>query len=75
MAPELIALDWGTSSLRAYLMGAGGRVLDTYTGPLGIMRVVDGNFAAVFERAKGAWRSRWPGLRAVAAGMIGSEQG
>lgn len=74
-APSLIALDWGTSSLRAYLMGAGGAVLESRTAPQGIMHVANGDFATVFEQVTGDWRRRWRGLRALAAGMIGSDQG
>lgn len=73
--PALIALDWGTSSLRAYLLGQDGAVLDTISGAKGIMQVADRNFGSVFENATGAWRREWPGLRAIAAGMIGSAQG
>ena len=29
MSTEFIALDWGTTSFRAYRVGAGGHVLDT----------------------------------------------
>ncbi|WP_232480686.1 2-dehydro-3-deoxygalactonokinase [Roseomonas sp. KE2513] len=74
-APRLIALDWGTSSLRAYLMGEGGAVLETHRLPLGIMHVEGRDFAGASERAVGDWRRRWPGLPALAAGMIGSAQG
>jgi 2-dehydro-3-deoxygalactonokinase len=35
----LIALDWGTSSLRAYRIDAGGDILDTRHLPWGIMRL------------------------------------
>ncbi|MFT8245458.1 2-dehydro-3-deoxygalactonokinase [Roseomonas sp. BN140053] len=73
--PKLIALDWGTSSLRAYLMGPGGTVTDTRAAPRGIMRVEGGNFAAALDEVAGEWQRRWPGLPAVAAGMIGSAQG
>ncbi|TPG47235.1 2-dehydro-3-deoxygalactonokinase [Roseomonas nepalensis] len=74
-APRLIALDWGTSSLRSYLLGDGGAVLDTRRLPLGIMQVEGGDFAGAFAKAAGDWRARWPGLPAIAAGMIGSAQG
>jgi 2-dehydro-3-deoxygalactonokinase len=75
-APALIAIDWGTTSLRAWLLGRrDGRVLDERAEPWGIMRVPDGDFAAAFDAVTGAWRARWPGLRAIAAGMVGSAQG
>ena len=56
-------------------MGAGGAVLETNRLPLGIMQVQDRDFPGAFEKAVGDWRRRWPGVPAVAAGMIGSAQG
>ncbi len=71
-APRLIGLDWGTSSLRAFLFGDGGSVLDSQAAPLGIMQVPDHAFAQVFADVAGKWPS---GLPAIASGMIGSAQG
>ncbi|MGA2960631.1 MAG: 2-dehydro-3-deoxygalactonokinase [Candidatus Korobacteraceae bacterium] len=73
--PRLIALDWGTSSLRAYLLGAGGAVLEQSVKPWGIMRTSKRSFAKVFAAMVGEWRRRWPNLPVLAAGMIGSAQG
>lgn len=73
--PALIALDWGTSSLRAYLMDARGGILDRAQSPMGIMKVGAAGFAAAFDAIAGTWRDRWPDLPAVAAGMVGSTQG
>ena len=36
---QLIALDWGTSSLRAYRLGVDGQVLDLRSLPWGVMRL------------------------------------
>ena len=46
---SLIALDWGTSSLRAYRLGADGAVLERIESPLGILKVPGGDFDAVFD--------------------------
>ena len=43
--PTLIALDWGTSNLRANLLGADGRVLDTRNAAAGVMAVQERRFA------------------------------
>lgn len=75
MTPTLTALDWGTSSLRAYLLGAGGLVIEECTEPLGIMKIADRNFAATYDAVTRDWRARWPHLNALASGMIGSAQG
>ena len=74
-APSLLALDWGTSTLRACLLGAGGAVVERRTEPWGVMHLPDGGFAAAFERTTGGWRARWPALPVIAAGMVGSSQG
>ncbi|CAH2602918.1 putative 2-dehydro-3-deoxygalactonokinase DgoK1 [Rhodovastum atsumiense] len=75
VAPSLVALDWGTSSLRAYLLGPDGAVLDRRAGPWGIMQVQAGDFAGAFATVTAAWQARWPELPALASGMIGSAQG
>jgi 2-dehydro-3-deoxygalactonokinase len=73
--PGLIALDWGTSSLRAYLLGSSGAVLESRSWPWGIQHTPAGDFATAFRTAVGDWRERWPDAPAMAAGMIGSRQG
>lgn len=72
---RLIALDWGTSSLRGYLLGPEGVVLDQRGSDEGIMRISEGGFPATFTRLVGDWRQRHGALPALAAGMIGSTQG
>lgn len=83
---RLVALDWGTSSLRAWLLGEGGRVLEVRRpgrGLLSVTRTVDrrdsGALAAAYEdvfwRTCGDWVQEHPGLPAVACGMVGSRQG
>jgi 2-dehydro-3-deoxygalactonokinase len=75
----LIALDWGTTSLRAYLYDAAGNVLATRASTAGIMNLPrsagQGGFDAAFEDACGAWLDVAPGTPVIAAGMVGSAQG
>lgn len=82
----LIALDWGTSSLRAYRLDDTGRTLDTRHLPWGIMRLPqplqDGaastalsGFDLAFEQACGDWLRAEPTLPVIACGMVGSAQG
>lgn len=73
--PALIALDWGTSSLRAWLLDGEGRAIEARQAPLGLMQVEGRDFAAAFDAVAGGWRGRWPGLPALASGMIGAAQG
>ncbi len=69
----LIAIDWGTTSARAYRMDATGAVLDTRNAPLGVQQVRDGGFDAALDQLLGDWRD--DGVARIACGMIGSRQG
>src|SRR5581483_916864 len=71
----LIAIDWGTSSLRAWRMGGSGDILDRRRDGLGILKVEDRAFAAAFEKVVGDWTKASPDVPVLMAGMIGSRQG
>ena len=73
--PQCIAVDWGTSSLRATLLGSSGQPLGRVARPSGIMAVPNGNFAGELEMACGAWRQSYPDITVLMSGMIGSQQG
>jgi 2-dehydro-3-deoxygalactonokinase len=73
LTPRLIALDWGTSSLRAWLLDDEGAALAEKSAPLGILKVPNGHFAAVFRDVCGDWLA--PSRPAISSGMIGSRQG
>ena len=79
--PEIIGLDWGTSSCRAYLMGHEGVVLARSHGPVDIRPVSPGRggdpaaFDQAFEQFCGGWLDTWPGLPVIACGMVGSRRG
>ena len=74
----LIALDWGTSSLRAYLM-EDGKVLDQRHSPYGIQHLPEPGgvkgYEAAFESICGDWRKQYPDVSVVTGGMVGSAQG
>jgi 2-dehydro-3-deoxygalactonokinase len=74
-APALLGLDWGTSSLRAYLLGAGGAILAARSADRGIMRVQGGAFAPALDEVCGDWMRAQPALPLLLCGMIGSRQG
>ena len=76
MQAQLIALDWGTSSLRAYKLGHLGQVLEQRSLSLGIMHLPDGNdFEAALAEACGDWLAANPEAALIACGMVGSAQG
>lgn len=72
--PRLIGIDWGTSSLRAFLIGDDGQVLDTLSAPQGIMQVEDRDFDAIFHRVVQPWLKHSV-LPIIASGMITSRNG
>jgi 2-dehydro-3-deoxygalactonokinase len=70
---RLIAIDWGTSSLRGALIEADGRVAEVRAFARGILTVDAGGFPAVFETCFGDWMT--PDALCLIAGMAGSQQG
>jgi 2-dehydro-3-deoxygalactonokinase len=71
---RLVALDWGTSSLRGALLDEAGRVLEEKSSPHGILSVAAGGFPEVFQIEFGSWMEA-PGTVCLIAGMAGSRQG
>jgi 2-dehydro-3-deoxygalactonokinase len=66
----MIAIDWGTSSLRAYRLDANGTVIEQRRADLGIL-ACEGNFAAAMtSQIEG-----WDDTDIVLSGMIGSRNG
>lgn len=72
--PALIGIDWGTSSLRAFLMGSDGKVLDRISKLQGIMHVENGDFEGTFDALVGTWIGK-DSLPVIASGMITSRNG
>ena len=75
MNAALIALDWGTSSLRAYAIAADGSMIGIRSEALGIMQVTNGDFHAALRQCCGDWLDAAPHATLIASGMIGSKQG
>ncbi|MGI5217984.1 2-dehydro-3-deoxygalactonokinase [Nocardia sp. CA-290969] len=84
--PRLIALDWGTTSLRSWLLGDDGRILDTRRPAGGLLDLAEGidaadpaararAYEAAYLRVCGEWLRDHPGIPALACGMVGSAQG
>ncbi len=71
-ASRLIALDWGSTRLRAFLLGADGAVQAFRQSEQGASTL---SGAAAFEQAFNAVTGDWPVLPALACGMVGSQHG
>ncbi len=66
-----IAIDWGTTNRRAYLMADDGKMLDAVRDDRGVLAVAPGAYPAELA----ALRTRLGDLPAIAAGMVGSTRG
>ncbi len=71
---QLIAVDWGTTSLRGARLDEVGRVLEEKSAPLGILNVPNGDFGAVFAAQFSDWMKP-AGSVCLISGMAGSRQG
>lgn len=73
ITPDWIAVDWGTSNLRAWAMGQGGRVLAAATSEDGMGKLARDGFEPALLRLIGDWLGNHPPI--IACGMVGSRQG
>ena len=71
VTPAFIGLDWGTTTLRAYLAAQDGSVIEARQSADGILAAA-GRFEDVFATSVEGWPSDLP---IIASGMIGSRQG
>jgi 2-dehydro-3-deoxygalactonokinase len=67
----MIAVDWGTSSLRCYRLGARGEIQESRSSPHGILNVPAGQFSRVLDEQIAGWNE----TPIVMSGMVGSRQG
>ncbi len=70
-ADGFVAVDWGTTNRRAYLIGSDGALIDEMEDDLGILSVEAGGFGAAVEQI----RTRLGDRPLLMAGMIGSNRG
>ncbi|MEL6584771.1 MAG: 2-dehydro-3-deoxygalactonokinase [Pseudomonadota bacterium] len=71
--PDWIAVDWGTTSLRAWAMGLDG-VLDHNASDAGMNAVRPGGFELALKEVIERWLSDAP-VDVIACGMVGARQG
>lgn len=76
---RLVALDWGSTRLRGWLLGDGGAVLAERSSADGASQIGGGAaaFDAALQALAGDWLAGGPaqGLPALACGMVGSAHG
>ena len=73
--PVLIALDWGSTRFRGWLLDANGQALGSFDKELGILKIKDSSFSYIFEKIVKTWFKDHGRLPVIASGMIGSLQG
>ena len=71
---DFVAVDWGTSSLRAARIDGSGQVLAQRASERGILTVPVGGFPGVLEEICGDWLLE-PATLCLVSGMAGSRQG
>ncbi|QCT18955.1 2-dehydro-3-deoxygalactonokinase [Jejubacter calystegiae] len=73
MAEEYIAVDWGSTHLRAWHIRSG-EFVNTLALPCGVTRMGQDTAEEIFQRHLAPWRGK-DAIPVVMAGMIGSESG
>ena len=67
----MIAVDWGTSSLRCYRLDQEGNIVDSRASSDGILNVAPGEFPRVLDHHIEGWEE----APIMMSGMVGSRQG
>lgn len=70
-----VAVDWGTSRLRAYLLDEAGAVAATIESDKGLLHVPAGGYAGVLSEVIDPWREAAGDMPVLMSGMVGSRQG
>ncbi|GLO63983.1 MFS transporter [Vibrio sp. MACH09] len=70
-----IAIDWGTTNFRAFLINSSGERLDQVEEPLGLLQIENQQFAESLEKILSGWIENYQHLPIYMAGMVGSAQG
>ena len=73
--PFLIALDWGSTRFRGWLLDPKGIEIDKIDEEFGILKINHTQYIDVFDQLLGSWIKEHGSIQIIAAGMIGSRQG
>ncbi|TQV89223.1 2-dehydro-3-deoxygalactonokinase [Aliikangiella coralliicola] len=72
---RLIAVDWGSSSFRAYLVESTGKLLDTIKSDQGIFNLTRDDIETCFKSQCASWLDKFPQAGVLMSGMVGSRNG
>lgn len=73
--PALIAVDWGTTNRRGYLVDRDGRILDSCNDSRGLANIADKDFNEAFDTLVAPWTRTHGVLPALLSGMVGASTG
>lgn len=73
LKPDWIAVDWGTSNMRAWAMSASGSVLGEARSDRGMGSLRPDEFGDALREAIAGWD--YTGVPIIACGMVGAKQG
>ncbi len=71
--PLFVAVDWGTTNLRAFLVDSNGQILEQKKSDRGMLRLQKSEFEEVLKNLLGSWLRA--DLPVYMAGMVGSKGG
>lgn len=74
-AAAYIAVDWGSSGFRAFLISDNGNILAEKTTAEGVLKIQNGGFETVLRSNCGEWLKKYPEMPFITGGMIGSRNG
>ncbi len=72
---SLIAIDWGTSSFRAYCLNESGKIFSAINSPLGILHVEKDEFAIILASEVSRLEGKQENSPIILSGMITSKNG
>lgn len=75
MKESWIAVDWGTTNFRAFLISDAGVCIDKIQDKKGLLSVPQDKFPATFNQLIYCWNEEFGSLPVIMAGMVGSQQG
>lgn len=72
---KLIAVDWGTTNRRAYLLDISGNIIDSKSDDRGLLAIRNGDYEKEFYTLVSSWMSDENELPTLLSGMIGASTG
>jgi len=72
---KFVAVDWGSTALRAWLIGEAGEILAQHSSDQGVFSLEAKDFESTLLTVCGEWLGDAPDTPIIMAGMIGSRSG